>query len=212
MKKIFMTTIFSWLPLGIQQFILAGKAIRWTYLLLALPIALFGPYQFQSLFIIATVFTGVSIFITRTGNVTENGLYEKRRVALVMLIFIAINACVTLLNSSDSRPHQFDDPGFWITNRFLYLFGLAFFMSPLIEPFLEDAKTKGKNMDTVTIFSAVSLIFFAFVLYYLDRSEPCHSATTWYTSGMLADDCLMSLGVGILLSLFAVSAREKKEV
>jgi hypothetical protein len=185
---------------GFNKFLRAGKSVFWSYLLVALVLACFGPYKYQTFFVIATVLFGVYILITRTGEVVENGRYEKRRVAFTMLVFIAINTFVTLLNPSDPATHAFDDSGFWFANRFLYLFGLPFFMSPLVEPLLESAKAKD-----IGIYIAGALIFFAFIFFYVARSQPCSSGT-WYSSQMLADDSLMSLGIGLLLTVFTIVA------
>jgi len=171
---------------------------------LALPVSLFGPYKFQTWFLIATVLVAVSIFITRTGTVIENGKYEKRRVALVMLLFIFIYTCVTLLNTAPNI-QPLNDSGFWLANRLLYLFGLAFFMPPLVEPLLERAASRTTDM---TIVLATAILFCALVFFYIGQTEPCQASAGWYSSGNLADDSLMSVGIGLLLAVFTVAARK----
>jgi|GEM_PF-6148824 len=185
----------------LQTFLRAGKAVRWVYLLLALLFAFQGPYRFQTFFLISTLFVGLSIYITRTGKVRENGLYEQRRVALVMLLYIVVNACRTYLDGGYTSSTPYNDAGFWFANRLLHLFGVAFFMIPFIQPLMTNIKIKEKTQNW-TIRIAVGCIAVAFLITHYSRLEPCLCSESWYTPGNLMDDVLMSLGIGLLLTLF----------
>ena len=195
----------------LEHFLRAGKALRWAYLILALPLAVFGPYKYQTLFMLATVFAGASIFIHRTGTVVENGIHEKRRVALVMLVFIAINAGVTLMNLDNPDSGLVNDSGFWLASRILYLFGLAFFTPLLVEPLLEtddDNEAQDGELKDTAVYLACALFFVVLVLLYIERQKPADPTAKWYTSGMLADDIFMSSAVGLLVAVFTVVGRK----
>ncbi|MDY0974118.1 hypothetical protein SOM61_04010 [Massilia sp. CFBP9012] len=198
-----MATIMAKAGAQVKISLREGKPLSWSYLLLALPVALYGPYPWQGTFLLITLGVSLYIFITRTGHIWQNGLHEKRRVALVMLVYIAINICVTSLDGGYSESKPYNDVEFWFANRFVHLFGIAFFMTPLVTPLLEKSK-KHSTLESLLIGIGCLLAYFGFVIFCLSRQGP--SSESWYSPAMLMDDVFMSVGIGLLLSLFTTHA------
>jgi hypothetical protein len=103
-------------------------------------------------------------------------------------------------------------PELWIANRLLYVVGLAFFLPPLVEPFMNTDRRR-----TVASIAACVCIFAAHLTFSHERFEKDHSTVrcekiigdectpeekpeVWYAFGALVDDALLGLAAGLLFA------------
>lgn len=209
-------------PIGAKNYAPDVKLLCWAYLVTALLYMLTGAPVGYPIVILATVFAGVSIYLIKTSDDQPTVERERARASCLMLLLMLINAFYIVLSERHPELRSHDDFGDWIANRFLYLFGLGFFMPVLIERKMEDEKL-GKKARTAAVFVAAACMFAAwyavpYAKYQQHQAEQHalavtsheeHKAEPWYPSESVIDDTLMGVAVGLWLSVFNVEMREK---
>jgi len=162
----------SGLANNLKRFWYEGKTVLWTWLLGAVIADCNGPFRLQVAFLISSLTIAILIFIMRTGTKRDGGLYEKRRVAFVMCCFLLINGFVTYRFLEHPSGQVLNDTGFWLANRVFYLFGLGFFIPPLLEPLLEtddDNEKRDGEMKELSIYVALVVIGILMLIVIFDR-------------------------------------------
>lgn len=194
------------------------KTACWAYLITASLYVLTGFRILQPMFLIVTILVGTTLFITETPEEKSGSENQKLLIGLVIVGFMAINACWTYFYGVHPELRVYPDgPGMWIGNRLVYLFGLALFMPEIIEPFMQTKRSK----ILWGIFAA-GCFFSAF--YFAPFSERYHREVIapesanekkypepWYPWKSLIDDGLLSLTMGVYISLLNVDRNVKKK-
>jgi hypothetical protein len=200
------------------------KRLCWALLVTAVLYMLTGPHFGHANFIAATVFAGLIIHLIKTSDDERVVEREKAAASWLVVVFMVINAFYIIYG--EHHPHLGfpDGPLLWLGNRFLNLFGLAFFMPAIVEGAMQNKKI-GKAVRGVSIFIAAACMYAAWYLAPYEKHYPHqheqhasveapaggHKAEPWYSTESVTDDILMSVAVGLWLSVFAVEMRIKPE-
>lgn len=184
----------------------------WAVLILSIAYALVGEYAGHPAIVIFTVLAGVGICTMGTPwskvsaeTKERQKEFDKVLVGCVMIVYMVINAVIIVYHSTLPLDSFRNDSGDWIANRFLYLFGLGFFLPAMVEPKLR----KSSAWRTGALVFASLVMFAGFVSAYIERLEECHAAGMWYTKGMLIDDSSLSVAIGLFVSVFVTVQQSK---
>ncbi len=184
----------------------------WSALILSVSYALVGDYAGHPAIVIFTVLAGVGICTMGTPwskvgakKRERHKEFDKVLVGSVMIVYMGINAAIIVYHSTMPLDSFRNDSGDWIANRFLYLFGLGFFLPAMVEPKLR----KSSAWRTGALIFASLVMFAGFMSAYFERLEECHAAGMWYTKGMLIDDSSLSVAIGLFVSVFVTVQQSK---
>jgi quinol-cytochrome oxidoreductase complex cytochrome b subunit len=116
----------------------------WAILIFSIIYALIGDCAGHPAIVIWTVLAGVYICTVGTPwakmsaeKKERQREFDKVMVGCVMIIYMVLNAWTIIYHSTLPLDSFRNDSGDWIANRFLYLFGLGFFLPAIVEPKLQ---------------------------------------------------------------------------
>lgn len=193
------------------------KIIAWAYVVTALLyIVAGGPPVLGVLYLMMTFFAGLVIF--------QNSEKSKQvAISYVMVAFLVLNA-VSMAFGGHGRPPLPENlaVGMWIVNKLLYVFGLALFVPPLVEPWVK----KNDRRPTKAIIAAFSMQFLLVMFMAYERQHDSREAIgcesivgmmctpkrmpyePWYTSATAMEDLMFGLQVALLMAAFSWKKEE----
>ena len=174
----------------------------------------------QELYLVMTFVAGAAIFLTSDRS-------EQVAISYVMVAFLLLNAFSMAFGDS-GRPQPAENlvVGLWIVNKLLYVFGLALFFPPLVNPWVE--KNIHRPIKAIVIAFSMQFVLVVFMFYERQHASgaaiECGSVVgmmctpkqapneAWYTSATAMEDLMFGLQVALLMAAFNWKKAEEQVV
>lgn len=193
------------------------RKTAWAYVVTALLYLLAGgPPVLGFLYLMMTFLAGAVIF-------QNSKKAEQVAISYVMVAFLVLNA-IYMAFGGHVRPLLPENltVGLWIVNKLLYVFGLALFVPPLVNPWVEKNDRRPSMAIVIAFAGQFILVMFMFFARQHDGrvAVECEAVAgmmctpkqvpsePWYTTATAMEDLMFGFQVALLMAAFS---RKKDE-